>query len=690
MPRDIKNDATGWVSTVIQAGEVHGDMHLRSGSPLPIPQQLPPGPAVFVGRERELDLVDAVRAHRVCVITGAPGVGKTALALRWAHEVKAGYPDGQFSLNLRGFDRDSGPVPPASALDDLLRALDIPADRIPPGLDGRAGLFRSLLAHRRALIVLDNARDSEQVRPLLPGGPGCTVLVTGRHSLSGLRVDDGAMSVRLGPLSRSAGIALLRAAAPERAADTSAAGRIVDLCGGLPLALRVVSQRMAATPGARAVAFAEELADEGGRLGELSADDEPVDLRTVFDWSYDVLPPDAAHAFRFLGLHTGSHVDVPTAAAYTGFTARRARRALSVLCAAHLIENTAEDRYEFHDLLRLYAAARMEEESAVEVRRAAVRRAAERYLGTAQAAVRMLRPCRLTVADLPSDVEFRGYDDALAWLDAEHVNIVACARQAARLGVRGVVWQPIAALWAYFDLRKPYEVWTDALRTGLIAAREDHDGLGVGHMLVDLGGVHRDRAEFDEAIRLYRDALDAFGDFGWGVATCLHRLGDAYRDLRQYDAALDHANRALSAWVGIGNRYGQMWTQRNLGLIYRDLHRHDDAMSAFGQARALFEEVGDVRGVASVLRNEGVVLRRMGELVASRERLEQARAIQRAAGDRWNEACTLERLGETLRDLGDADGALTAWRRALLIFTELRDRRTARVGALVAGQYSGE
>ena len=689
---ETRNEMSGQASSVVQARDVHGDIHLHARSAMPVPRQLPHDIAAFTARDGELAELDAMAGGdggtvRLYSVIGPPGVGKTALAVHWAHRVKSRFTDGQLYANLRGFGSESGPAQPGSVLDDFLRSLDIPADRVPTTVEGKSGLFRSLLVDRRMLVLLDNVRSADQLRPLLPGLPNCVVVVTGRNAMSGVVAEDGAKTVSLRPFSQTNGVAMLKSTLrTTRSGDEDETlSKLVDLCGGLPLALSIVSQRVLSEPFVSLNEFADELVEERSRLEELVVEEEATAIRAVFSWSYDVLPSKTARVFRLLGLHAGPYFDTATAAALSGLTQAQVKRPLSTLGRAHLLDRVGRDRYQFHDLTRLYAADRAETDSDVAERREAVRRAADRYLGTVQMASKLIAAWRPVLVDRACP-GFPDYGSALSWLDSERPNLFAAIRQAALYEFPDIAWKLVAVMWPYFDLRKPWDDWWDLLTVGLVCAQRSADDFGVGLILLDLGGVRRDQGDFVAAVELFDRALAVFEGLrsSWGTAYSLHRLGDAYRDLQDHDQALEFSHRALVAWRDSGDdRVGEAWTLRNLGLLYRDLNRFAEALDYFERAGVLFEELGDLRGSGSVLRNEGVVLRRIGSLEEARRRLERALTVQRESGDSWNEACTLERLGETLRDLGATDDARDAWMSALVLFERLHDRRSGRVRALL-------
>jgi hypothetical protein len=405
---------------VVQAGSVSGGIHFhdhggqRQGGLTP--QQLPGSVRTFVNRTEEMRRLDVVLAdgdaqHRrvvaVCVIAGTAGVGKTSLALHWSHQVQDHFPDGQLYVNLRGYDPGQ-PLTALEALHRFLAALGVPASAAPADAEAAAALYRSLLADRRMLIVLDNAASAAQVRPLLPGDSRCLTVVTSRGRLSGLAIREGAHRLTLGTLPEPEAVALLRAVTagfrPED--DPDKLVELARLCARLPLALRIAAERAASHPYMRLDELIADLCDESGLWEALSSGDEEESeaVRSVFAWSYRALPPDAAKLFRLLGLHPGSEFSIGAVCALAGISMRRTRQFLDVLFGAHLLEHTAPDRYEFHDLLRAYAADQAQADEDESGRRAALRRVLDWYLHTADAAQSWLKPAEDHVAlDPPAE-----------------------------------------------------------------------------------------------------------------------------------------------------------------------------------------------------------------------------------------------------------------------------------------------
>ena len=425
-----------------------------------VPRQLPAAPRWLVGRDREsAALTRAVAGGGtvpVCAIGGPAGVGKTALALRWAHDHLARFPDGQVYVDLRGFDPSGAPMTPETAVRRLLGALGADPAALPMDEDGLVAHYRSLVAGKRLLVVLDNARDAAQVEPLLPGSETCTVLVTGRHRLAGLGVR-GARLVDLDLLSEADARDLLaRHIGPGPVADEAgAAADLVRWCAGLPLAVGIVAARATARPGFSLDVLAKECRDTSARLDALDAGDMTANLRAVFSWSYTALDPAAAEVFRLLGISPGPDIALPSAAALTGLDGRRARSILRTLVGAHLLREPVPGRYRMHDLIRLYAAELVDGEA----RGAALDRLTDFQLRTARSAAQLLRPehpvIELTTAAGCTPPEFEHRAAATAWFEAEHAGLLALRRAAAAQGRHRVVGQLAWFLSAYHIGRGP-------------------------------------------------------------------------------------------------------------------------------------------------------------------------------------------------------------------------------------------
>ena len=413
-----------------------------------VPRQLPAGVAHFAGRTAELaelqawqhEAASADEAVKVLVIGGTAGAGKTALAVHWAHQSAGEFPDGQLYVNLRGFDPSGTPVAPGDALRWFLGAFGISEEQIPDSVDAQSALYRSVLAGKRVLVILDNARDAAQVRPLLPGSRSCLALVTSRARLPGLAATEGARLVPLDVLTADEAHELLASRLGERArAEADAAQQLTEACSRLPLALSIVAARVAARPYLPLADLARELADAQGRLEALDAGDPVASVRAVFSWSCEQLTGPAARMFRLLGLHAGPDVTIAAAASLAGVDRGQAAAAVAELADAHLIAEHAPGRYAFHDLLRAYAAYLAGTTDTDAERRDAVRRVLDHYLYTASAGSGLLNPAR---PQLPLELPGRGVTpeplgtvgDALAWFEAERQVLIAAITQAAECG----------------------------------------------------------------------------------------------------------------------------------------------------------------------------------------------------------------------------------------------------------------
>jgi hypothetical protein len=442
-----------------QASDVEQEQ--AGSTPAFMPRQLPAAVGHFVGRAAELKVLDGLLEQApgsgdwnggaviISAISGTAGVGKTALAVHWAHQVAERFPHGQLYTNLRGFHPAGTPAAPGEVIRAFLNALQVPADRIPPEPAEQAGLYRSLLVGRRMLIVLDNARDAAQVRPLLPGATESVVVVTSRSQLVGLAATEGARLVNLDMLTGDEATELLarRLGLDRVSTEPEAAGELAGLCGRLPLALAITAARAAARPGFRLTALVAGLRDEHGRLDALNAGEETASIRAVFSWSYRSLATPAAELFRLLGLHSGPDISVPAAASLAGLDLTQARGLLDQLAAACLITEHAPDRYAFHDLLRTYAAEQAHALDPGAGPRGAICRVLDHYVHTAAAADQLLNPQRDLINPKPPEPGttpegFADYGQAMAWFEAEHAVLLAAVALAARQGFDTHAWRP--------------------------------------------------------------------------------------------------------------------------------------------------------------------------------------------------------------------------------------------------------
>jgi tetratricopeptide (TPR) repeat protein/lambda repressor-like predicted transcriptional regulator len=660
----------------------------------PVPRQLP-AVADLVGRTRELaaltDQLDNADAGAgpvsITAISGMAGVGKTALALWWGAQVRERFPDGQLYLDLQGYGPGE-PRQPDAALALALGSLGVPNAQIPGEEDERATLYRSLLADKKVLVVLDNAVSAEQVRPLVPASPGCVVVVTSRKELPSLVAGHGARRLPLDRLTEAEAVDLLGRVVGQdnTAAESGAAVEIARRCGCLPLALRVAGAHSAA--GLSLAEIAEQLASARLDLLATADDDRTTNVRSVFSWSYHALPAEEARMFRLLGLHTGPDISVAAAAALAGLTTSAAARLLDGLTAANLVERTGKDRYRCHDLLHDYAREQAAADETAEDRDAAVRRVLDLYLHGADAADRVLSPHRLRAPVDPRDpgvppLAFAGYDEALAWFDDERANLTAAARQAVAAGLPGTAWKIASAMSVYCFVRKPWPEWLASHETGLAAALRAGDPFGEAALRTGLGAAEYDRKRYEHAVdHLVRaQALWQRLDNLWGEAIAVNIMGSAYRDLGRYPDAVRCFRRALDIWPTIDAVWGKGVTLHNLGTTYRELGQPDDAVTWLTDSIAVRRELPDRYGEAWARHDLGVVHGECGRPGEAAAELRRALAIRHEIGDRHGAAQTLLELATLAQETGEPGTAAEHLRAALTIFTDLHDPRAEEVRA---------
>lgn len=666
----------------------------RALAPLPVhrprhvPALLPAGVAGFTGRRGELGQLDELLPAAgeptgvvVCAVSGSAGVGKTSLAVRWAHRVAQRFPDGQLYANLRGFDPGGSVMTPEEALHRFLEALGVPPEGIPVDRDARAGLYRSLLADRRILVLLDNARDAEQIRPLLPGAPGSLVLVTSRDRLSSLVAVEGARPLLLDVLSADDARRLLtnRLGAARTAAEPVAVDEIVARCARLPLALAIVAARAATNPRLPLATLAEQLRRPGGRLDALTGADAAIDVRAVFSCSYRALSARAARLFRLLGLHPGPDIAIAAVASLAAVPPERVGPLLAELVQAHLVDEHVPGRYTFHDLLRAYAAEQARRHDAEPGRAAASRRLVEHYLHTAHAADLLLdphRPNRSTPAAAGPDVRpesFADHEDALAWFTAERQVLLAATARAADAGLQAQSWQLALALGTFLDRRGHWHDQVAAQGAALRAAQRLGDPAGLAHTHRSLGRAHARLQRFDDAESHFRQALHRYRELGDPAGEAHTCLGLAFvceqRDRRR--EALDHTERALELYQLAGHPGGQANALNNLGWYHARLGDHQRALAYCGRALELLRAIGDRPGEAGTWDSIGYAHHCLGEYRQAVDCYAKSVGLYRDLGDRYYEAGTLAHLGDSQYCLEDPDAARKSWEHAVAILDEL-------------------
>jgi tetratricopeptide (TPR) repeat protein len=681
------------------AGTVGADIHAAGR---PAPRQLPAAVAHFTGRAAELavltGLLDQAGAQPagtvvISAVGGTAGVGKTALAVHWAHWAAGRFGDGQLYVNLRGFDPSGTPAAREAAIRGFLDALGVPPGQIPPGAEAQAGLYRSLLAEKRMLIVLDNARDEQQVRPLLPASPGSLVLVTSRSQLGGLGAADGARLISLDVLSHGEAVKLLaaRLGTARAAAEPTAVDQIASLCAHLPLALAVAAARAAARPGFPLAALAGELADAAGRLDALDAGDPGSSVRAVFSWSTRQLTGEAARMFRLLGIHPGPDISVPAAASLAGIAEADARRLLGGLARAHLIAEHLLGRYAFHDLLRTYAAEQAHHTDSDTGRREATGRVLDHYLHTAAGAALLLDPAKEPIvlapprpgaaAGQPAD-----HRQALAWFEQEHQVLLAVLSLAAGSGLDTHAWQLPWAISPFLEARGHWQEYATTQRTALAAATRLGDTTAQALSGRLLAAACTDLGDHDQARGHYASSLTLYQRLG-------NRLGEAkiHQNLTflaerqgRYADALGHAEQALRLYQAIDDQANEAEALNAIGWCHGLLGDYQQARAFCRQALTLCAEADHRRLEGHAWDSLGYAEHHLGNLAEAAACYQRALSLHRESGDRLGEADTLTHLGDTRHAAGELAQAREAWQQALAILEDLQHPNADKVRAKLA------
>ncbi|MGK5728215.1 BTAD domain-containing putative transcriptional regulator [Streptomyces sp. URMC 124] len=658
----------------------------------PAPMQLPADTVHFTGRLDHLQSLEswAVGSRTtgpliITTIDGQGGVGKTSLAVHWAHTARERFPDGQLYIDLRGFSK-SEPLAAIDALRTFIHALGVPHEQIPQNLDGATGLYRSLLANKRVLILLDNARSAEQVRPLLPSSSGTFAVVTSRDSLVGLIVRDGGRRIRLDVLNKQeARLLLERVLGKERVqAEYQAADQLAGLCGYLPLALRIAAVNLLELhENGRIADYVCRLLQEDQRLGTLAVSgDDASNLRAVFHLTYASLTPDEQFLFRVLGLLPGPVVTLGAAAALAGLQPGRTLTMLNRLAGVHLIDQRDSGTFAFHDLLRLFAAECATLEEGSQARGDSIARLFRHYLASADLAARLLYPekVRLPNIDVTSNhcAEFSDQGEAYEWIQKEHVNIVAALKVAEDLGFPQYAWQLCDTLRGYFWLCRDGSNWLSISNAAVAAARRAGDDFALSAAQISLGDAHRSLGQYEEAARHYESAFCVTEIAGWqeGKALALNDLGlvdiltgrlqDAVKRYTAAQGSLPDDPRYAILKVSI---------TANLGILHHELGRLRQSEEFSLQALELSRKISLRGSEGMILSNLGEARYLLGNLEGAMADLTDALAIHREIGNRGSEAEALRAISEIHRDRGQWPDALRFVRAALVLADETDESR---------------
>lgn len=644
-----------------------------------VPRQLPAAVAGFAGRNREFDLLHQLLAQMekgevstvtISAVGGMAGVGKTALAVSWAHQVIHHFPDGQLYANLRGFE-PSGTVPasPAEVIRSFLDAFGVPPHRVPADVNSQAALYRGLLADKRVLVILDNARNAEQMRTLLPGTSGCMALVTSRDDLTSLVAKEGAWPLHVGVLSAAEAEELLsrRLGAERVTVEPDGVRRLLSLTGCLPLALAVVAARAALRPDLSLADLATQVS--GNRLSALSAGDAVTDLRTVLSWSYNALTTNAARMLRLLSIHPGPDFSSAAAASVAGVSVEQAETLLRELVQSNLVEVRQSNRFTIHDLLRAYAAELIDAKEAGEAKE----RQADHYLHSAREADLAVQPhegLKLELAKPQRSVtvlSFTGAEDAMAWFAIEHPVLLAQVRHEVEEGLGRQTWQLAAAMSTALHRRGHGQDWLTTQQMGMKAAVGIGDMTGQATMARNLGYVYAELGELDEAERHLKLAISLWEATGntAGQASAHHGLGGVCERRGDVRQAIAHAERALELSRAAGHPAGEADALNALGWCQGLMGEHELAFQACEQALAIQREIGNRDGEAAAWDSLGFAYQSMGRAEEGLGCYLRSAGIFHELGDQLYEAVALEHLGDGYQELGRTADARRSWRQAL-------------------------
>ena len=672
--------------------------------PSPVPRQLPAAVGGFTGRSAELAALTAMLNQArtpgtvvISAIGGTAGVGKTALALHWAHQVADEFGDGQLYVDLRGYD--PGPaVTAAEAIRGFLDALGVPPERIPPDPQAQAGLYRSLISDKRILIVLDNAVDERQVRPLLPASPASLVLVTSRSQLDGLAAADGARLINVDVLSHAEAVHLLtaRLGAGRAAAEPAAVDRIANLCACLPLALAVAAARAATRPGFPLAALASELAESAGVLDTLDGSDPATSVRAVFSWSTEQLSPETLRMFRLLGLHPGPDISVMAAASLADCPETLARRLLRELASAHLITERVPGRYAFHDLLQAYAAEQAHGTDSQDERDAAIRRVLDHYLHTSARADVLLDPASQPVVLAPPRPgaavgQAADHSEAMTWFESEHQVLLAAITFADSSGFGRYAWQLPWAMASFLRMREHLQDWAATQRTALSAA--SRLGATAGQALssrllawacILLGEHDEARGLLARSLMLYRLLGDCLGEAWVNYGLCV--LADSQG---RYADELEYAEQALRLYQAIGNKASEAVAVNSIGWSHGLLGDYEQALVFCRRSLALCAETGYRWLEGNVWDSLGYAEHHLGNYAEAAACYQHALSISQEVGHRSYAGEALSHMGAAYHAAGELAQAREAWQHALAILDGIQHPDADQVRAKLGGTTDG-
>ena len=657
-----------------------------------VPQQIPTPLPHFIGRKHELEFLDKIADSgdrpRAIVICGPAGVGKTALAIEWANHNCGKFPDGQLHVDLHGFD-DARPVSREEVFDSFLRALGAPPDELPGLPSAQESMYRSMMAGKRVLVVLDNAESAESVRPFLVGS-NTMLVVTSRKRLAGLEAREGIPCLAVNIFSPNESFTLLvRLIGQERLKDArDSVYELARLCDNLPLALCVAARQIVLARHLTLSTHIQSLAAEGRMLDELSfGDDERTTIKAVFSWSYRKLPRMAAAFFQALSVSPGRDISLTAAAALCDVDITAARNVLRTLVGMHLIEEQSSQRYTFYGLLRAYAEDLAENEDHMNNQTANIRRLVRWYVASADNADRFLTPGgveRDDIVHVPSEGEqFSSYDDALRWFDQERANLIDITRRATEIGEHKAASVIPNLLWGYFNLTKHWDDWITCNTLGLTSARASGDNKSEAYILMSQGVVYSNLRQYSEAISNLQPAIALFEqiDDRLGLAYALQNLANAQSPSGHIEEAMVNFRRALDIFETLpDSTRGKAVTLNSMAFTYNAAHEHEQALTAAQEAAEMMRSIDDLQGVAIALSNIGNALTELSRPDEAIESYQASLTIRRGRiNDRYGEARTLYRMGKIDANNGRTQEARARWTEALAILSNISAPESAEV-----------
>jgi len=689
---DLAGEVDGAADLPARVGRLQG---LRSSNPPLI--QIPAAPAGFAGREAELRQLSRLvsvgtdPSGSVVLLVGMAGVGKTALALSWAHSAQDQYPDGRFYLDLNGFSAKGHPITTDRAILTLLDLLGVPPQQIPQTSEGRTGRYRDIVAARDMLLVLDNARDSDQVRPLLPPTSNCHVLVTSRHNLAGLVALDGARRMTLGPLSNADArdLLTLRLGEDRIIEQSDAVGQLIDRCAGLPLALTVTAARAASFDTVSVSVLVDELDAASSALDMFETGDGPTGVRTVLTWSYRHLSPEAAQLFRLLSVHPGPDISLAATAALADATESVARKTILELCTLSLAAEHVPGRYRLHSILRTFASevaaaqAATRTNATTEVsdpatdQRGALRRVVDYYLRTSIRAAHFISVAAPSTAAVGTVSGISSGMEALAWFATEHDVLTAILSEADRAGFDSLTWR-LATAWSSYLYRRG--MWVEDVAcclTGLAAAQRSAESDGQAALHRQLGRAFARRRDSDKSIQRLQRALDLYRTSdnrlgqaeAWRTVAALHALDGSHAE------AVDAAQQASELYRTADHREGHAAALNEIGWSLRHLGRLDQALTLCRRAIDTLRscEAGGRRSAieASVHDSLGGIHHRLGHHAEAVSCYAASIRLFDELAEPPQNALARTRLGDVHADAGDFELARTSWTESLAILDRL-------------------